>query len=73
MAVVTAMVFEAMSCRCIHEQWQRDRAKQRDLAKKTALLKGKAQVLYKTPEGFFRFVTEGEAYNGIFEEIITQY
>lgn len=73
MAVVTAMVFEAMSCRCIHEQWQRDRAKQRDLAKKTAMLTGQTQVLYKTPDGRYCFIAEGKAYNGIFEEIITQY
>lgn len=62
-----------MSCGCMHEKWQRDRAKQRDLAKKTAVMLGEPQVLYKTPEGLYRFVTEGAEYNGTFEELITQY
>lgn len=71
--MVAVVVCEGMSCRCAHEQWQRDRAKQRRLAKLTAQMTDATQVLYKTPEGFYRFVTEGEAYNGTFEEIITQY
>lgn len=62
-----------MSCRCVHEQWQRDRAKQRGLAKKTAMLIGQPLVLYKTPDGRYSFVTEGEEYNGTFEELLTQY
>lgn len=62
-----------MSCRCVHEKWQRDRAKQRSLAKKTAMLLGQSQVLYKTPDGRYRFVSEGEDYNGTFEELLTQY
>lgn len=62
-----------MSCRCAQEQWLRDRAKQRDLAKKTAMLLGQPQVLYKTPDGRYKFVTEGEEFNGEIEEIITQY
>ena len=61
------------SCRCIQEQWMRDRAKQRDLAKKAAVLLGKTQILYRSPDGQFRFVSEGEEYNGQQEEIITQY
>ena len=62
-----------MSCRCQQEQWLKDLAKQRDLAKKTAVLLGKAQVLYRSPDGQFRFVSEGEEYNGQEIEIITQY
>lgn len=62
-----------MSCRCAQEQWLRDRAKQRDLAKKTAMLLGQPQVLYKTPDGRYKFVTEGDEFNGDIEEIITQY
>ena len=46
---------------------------QRDLAKKAAVLLGKAQVLYRSPDGEFRFVSEGEEYNGQEIEIITQY
>ena len=46
---------------------------QRDLAKKTAVLLGQAQVLYRSPDGQFRFVSEGEEYNGKEIEIITQY
>ena len=62
-----------MSCGCRQEQWMRDRAKQRELAKKTAVLLGKAQVLYRSPDGQFRFVSEGEEFNGQEIEIITQY
>lgn len=62
-----------MNCRCVQEQWRRDRAKQRELAKKTAVLLGVPQVLYRTTEGAFRFVSEGQKYNGEFQEIITQY
>lgn len=62
-----------MSCKCIQEQWWRDREKQRDLAKKTAILLGKTQILYRSPDGQFRFVSDGEEYNGQLEEIITQY
>ena len=61
------------SCRCIHEQWRRDMEHQRDLAKKTAVLLGKAQVLYRSPDGQFRFVSEGTEFNGQEIEIITQY
>lgn len=46
---------------------------QRDLAKKTAVLLRKAQVLYRSPDGQFRFVSEGEEFNGQEIEIITQY
>lgn len=62
-----------MSCRCKQEQWLRDLDKQRDLAKKTAVMLGCPQVLYRTDDGFFRFVSEGEEYNGELYEIITQY
>lgn len=62
-----------MSCRCAQEQWLRDRAKQRDLAKDAAILLGRTQVLYRTADGKFRFVSEGEEFNGEIEEIITQY
>lgn len=62
-----------MSCRCVQEQWQRDRDKQRALAKKTAVMLGRPQVLYKTPDGKYRFVTDGKKYSGTIEEIITQY
>ena len=51
----------------------RDREKQRELAKKTAVLLGKTQVLYRSPDGKFRFVSEGTEFNGQVEEIITQY
>lgn len=62
-----------MSCRCIKEQWQRDRDRQRELAKKAAVLLGQPQVLYKTPDGRYCFVTEGNDFTGTIEEIITQY
>lgn len=51
----------------------RDREKQRGLAKKAAILLGKTQILYRSPDGQFRFVSEGQEYNGQLEEIITQY
>lgn len=62
-----------MSCRCQQEQWQRDYAKQRDLAKKAAVMLDCPQVLYRTDDGRFGFVSEGNEYNGEFYEIITQY
>lgn len=37
------------------------------------MLLGQPQVLYKTPDGRYKFVTEGEEYNGTFEELLTQY
>ena len=51
----------------------RDLAKQRELAKKAAVLLEQTQVLYRSPDGVFRFVSEGQEYNGQLEEIITQY
>ena len=51
----------------------RDMRKQRDLAKKTAVLLGETQVLYRDEDGKFRFVTEGKEFNGEIIEIITQY
>lgn len=62
-----------MSCRCAQEQWLRDLAKQRDLAKKTAVMLDCPQVLYRKADGTFRFVGEGQEYDGEFYEIITQY
>lgn len=62
-----------MSCRCIQEEWQRDLAKQRELAKKTAVLLDCTQVLYRMADGRFGFVSEGNEYNGEYYEIITQY
>lgn len=62
-----------MSCRCIQEEWQRDLAKQRELAKKTAVMLDCPQVLYRRPDGTFAFVSDGEPYNGEEIEIITQY
>lgn len=37
------------------------------------MLLGQPQVLYKTPDGQYKFVTEGEEINGEIIEIITQY
>ena len=62
-----------MSCRCAQEQWLRDLAKQRDLAKKTAVMLDCPQVLYRKADGTFRFVSEGQEYDGDYYEIITQY
>jgi len=62
-----------MSCRCELQRWQRDRAKQRELAKKTARLLGETQVLYRSADGSFRFTSEGGSINGRIEEIITPY
>ena len=62
-----------MSCRCVQEQWQRDRDKQRSLGKKTSVMLGRPQVLYKYQDGKYRFVTDGEKFSGTIEEIITQY
>lgn len=67
------MVFECMSCRCITEQWQRDRDKQAFLAKKVAVLHDKPQILYRTQDGKYCFVDEGEEIKGEIIEIITQY
>lgn len=62
-----------MSCRCVTEKWMRDRERQRGLARKAALLTGQAQVLYRTSDGRWTFVPDGEDYKGDNEEIITQY
>lgn len=71
--MATALVFERMSCRCVNEQWQRDRDKQSSLAKKTAVMLGKPMVLYRTPDGKYCFVAEGEEVKGEVIEILTQY
>lgn len=62
-----------MSCRCVKEQWQRDRERQWELAKKAAVLTGQAQVLFMTADGRWCFVPDGEEVNGDRQEIITQY
>ena len=62
-----------MSCRCAQEQWQRDLEKQRGLAKKTAVMLGRPQVIYRKADGTFHFVSDDQDYNGEFYEIITQY
>lgn len=62
-----------MSCRCQQEQWMRDRAHQRELAKKAAVLLDRAQVLYRKPDGRYAFVSDGEPYDGELDEIVTQY
>lgn len=62
-----------MSCRCVKEKWQRDHAKQRDLAKKAAVLEDRTYVLFKRPDGKYDFTAEGNRYNGDLVEIITQY
>ena len=62
-----------MSCRCQKEQWQRDHDRQWVLAKKAAVLLDCPQILYRKPDGSYRFVSEGEDYEGEFLEIITQY
>ena len=62
-----------MSCRCVTEQWMRDRERQRQLAKKAAVLTGQAQVLFRDADGRWRFVPEGEEVRGDRQEIITQY
>jgi hypothetical protein len=51
----------------------RDLTKQRELAKKTAVMLDCPQVLYRRPDGTFAFVSDGEPYNGEEIEIITQY
>lgn len=51
----------------------RDQTKQRELAKKTAVMLDCPQVLYRRPDGTFAFVSDGEPYNGEEIEIITQY
>lgn len=62
-----------MSCKCVAEQWMRDRERQRGLAKKAAVLTGCPQVLFRAPDGRWCFVPDGETYQGDKEEIITQY
>lgn len=62
-----------MSCRCVQEQWQRDRERQRALAKKAAILTGETQVLFRLADGRFSFVAEGTAFTGQQDEIITPY
>jgi len=62
-----------MSCRCVAEKYMRDRAHQRELAKKVAVFTGKTQVLYRRADGQYRFVDEGTAYNGTIDEIVTPY
>lgn len=61
-----------MSCRCVTEQWQRDRERQRQLAKKAAVLTGQTQVLYLSG-GRWCFAPEGSEIHGEQQEIITQY
>lgn len=51
----------------------RDLAKQRDLAKKAAVLLDAPQIVYRKPDGRLAFVTEGDEFNGETIEIITQY
>lgn len=67
------MAITPMSCRCVKEKWQRDLEKQRDLAKKAAMLEDRTYVLYKRPDGMYSFTPEGQHYNGEIVEIITQY
>ena len=62
-----------MSCRCQQEKWLRDLDKQRDLAKKAAVMLGCPQVIYRKADGTFHFVSDGQDFNGEFYEIITQY
>ena len=62
-----------MSCKCITEQWQRDRERQRRLAKSAAMLTGNPYVLYKTADGRYGFAPEGGEIKGEVEEILTQY
>lgn len=62
-----------MNCRCVTEQWMRDRERQRQLAKKAAVLTGQAQVLFRDADGRWRFVPDGEEVRGDKQEIITQY
>jgi len=62
-----------MACRCAVQKWQRDREKQRELAKKAAVLLDEPQVLYRMPDGTYCFVGEGGEIKGEIEEIITQY
>lgn len=62
-----------MSCRCIHEQWQRDRDRQRGLAKKLAVMINGPVILLKKSDGTYGFVAEGNDYEGEIIEIITQY
>lgn len=62
-----------MSCRCVTEQWMRDRERQRDLAKKAALLTGQVQVLFRDAEGRWCFVPDGQDYQGDNTEIILPY
>jgi len=62
-----------MSCRCVQAQWLRDLARQRDLAKKTAVMLGKTQVLYRKEDGTFCFGSEDSEIKGEIIEIITQY
>ncbi len=62
-----------MSCKCVAEQWQRDRERQRRLAKQSAKLTGKPYVLYKMPDGRYGFAPEGGKIKGEAEEILTQY
>lgn len=71
--MVTSMAVTCMSCRCIQEQWRRDLAKQRDLAKKAAVLENCTYVLFKRPDGKYEFTAEGNQYTGELVEIITQY
>lgn len=62
-----------MSCRCLTEQWMRDRERQRALAKKAALLTGQVQVLYRDGGGRWCFVPDGQEYKGDNIEIILPY
>lgn len=68
-----AVVHEPMSCRCVTEQWQRERDRQAQLARKTAVLLDRPQVLYRTVDGKYGFVSEGAEIKGEIIEIITQY
>lgn len=71
--MVKGMAFTDMSCRCVKDEFMRDRERQRSLAKKAAILDDTPYVLYRKADGLYAFVREGIKYNGKEVEIITQY
>ena len=62
-----------MSCRCVADKWRHDRERQAELAKKTARMTGRTQVLYRKADGSFAFTSEGGDINGEIVEYITIY
>lgn len=59
-----------MSCGCDYKKAMAELERVRGLAKKTAVLTGSDQIIYKKPDGTYGFVQEECVYNGEFVEYV---